>query len=564
MKSVVFAVGILAASAAVAGGSWSSASRPSIPSAGRTASVGAPTGALQSFADQASFDAAVGNPGALASEDFDGGATAPGGLGNCTEPVNSASNDACFAPGDLVAGFSLTSTSGAGIVALGSGFLGANQTSTVVGAVTFADSTIVTFDTPVGAVSADYYGGLGVDEVTVEAFDASSNSLGTATVQAPASDTPAFLGLISSATPIASLVITAANDDGELIDNLRFGDVSTGSSDAIFADGFDGAGQTAPSVAKAFAPANVPTGTNSTLTITLTNPNAAAATLTADLVDTFPAGLVVATPADAATTCTGTATATDGGSTVTLGSGAEIPAAGSCTVTVSVTAATAGTYTNTIPAGALETDAGNSGADATADLTVADAGSCEPVQLLQDPGFEATDSSALPYTNPFWDSTSTNFGTSFCDEFTCGTGGGTAGVHGGTYWVWLGGAQAPETSTLSQSVVIPAGETRFLNFWLWIGAIGDGSTNMDVSVDATVVTSFPEPAAAEAGYTQRGVDVSSFADGNSHTITFTYTDANATGSNYSLDDVTIDCTPAPATRSLPRIVPITGSTARTH
>jgi hypothetical protein len=108
MKSVVFAVGILAASAAVAGGSWSSASRPSIPSAGRTASVGEPTGALQSFADQASFDAAVGNPGALASEDFDGGATAPGGLGNCTEPVNSASNDACFAPGDLVAGFSLT------------------------------------------------------------------------------------------------------------------------------------------------------------------------------------------------------------------------------------------------------------------------------------------------------------------------------------------------------------------------------------------------------------------------------------------------------------------------
>jgi hypothetical protein len=564
MKSVVFAVGILAASAAVAGGSWSSASRPSIPSAGRTAAVGAPTGALQSFADQASFDAAVGDPGALASETFDGGATAAGGLGECTEPVNSASNDVCFAPGDLVPGFSLTSTSGAGIVALGSGFLGANQASTVVGALTFADSTIVTFDTPVSAISADYYGGLGVDEVTVEAFDVSSNSLGTATVQAPATDTPAFLGIISSTTPIASITITAANEDGELLDNLRFGDVSTGSSDVIFADGFDGASLTAPTVAKAFAPASIPTGTNSTLTITLTNPNATPATLTADLVDTFPAGLVVATPADAATTCTGTASATDGGDTLTLASGAAIPGAGSCTVTVSVTAASAGTYANTIPAGALETDSGNSAADATADLTVSDAGTCEPAQLLQDPGFESTDSSALPYTNPFWDSTSTNFGTSFCDEFTCGTGGGTAGVHGGTYWVWLGGAQAPETSTVSQSVVIPAGDTRFLNFWLWIGAVSDGTTNMDVSVDDTVVTSFPEPAAAEAGYTQRGIDVSSFADGNSHTITFAYTDPNGSGSNYSLDDVTMDCTPAPMTRPLPRLLPVTGSTARMH
>jgi hypothetical protein len=568
MKSVVFAVGILAATAATAGGSWSSATRPSIPSAGRTAAIGAPTGGLESFADQASFDEAVGDPGALASESFDGGATGATQINDCSEPVNSDSNDVCFVPGDLVPGFSITSSSGGGIVVIGATFLGANQGTPVIGAFTFADTTSVTFDTPVTAISADYYGGLNADEVTVEAFDASSASIGTATVQAPATDTSAFLGIIS-ATPIASIVITAANDGGELIDNLRFGDVASGPPDEIFADGFDTTGGTTPpTVAKAFAPASVATGTNSALTITLTNANATAATLTADLVDTFPTGLVVATPADAATTCTsGTASATDGGGTVTLGTGAQIPGAGSCTVTVSVTSATAGTYTNTIAAGTLQTDAGNSTADATADLAVSDGGACDPIQLLQDPGFEATDNtSGFPYVNPDWTSASTNFGTVFCDLACSQDGGAADAPRTGTFWSWFGGAGGldAETSTLSQAVVIPSGSTRFLNFWLWIGAVAGGTSNLDVDVDGTVITSFPEPVDAEAGYTQRGIDVSSFADGNSHTVTFTYTDPDATGSNYNLDDVTIDCTPAPKTNPLPRLAPFVGSPMRKH
>ena len=281
------------------------------------------------------------------------------------------------------------------------------------------------------------------------------------------------------------------------------------------------------------------------------------------MVDTFPAGLVVADPSDAATTCTsGTASASAGGDSVTLASGAQVPASGSCTVTVSVMSSTAGTYTNVIAAGSLQTDLGNSPADATADLTVTDGGTCSPAQLMQDPGFEATDNSGLPYTNPNWDGTSTNFGSPFCD-LGCGNGGGTAGVHAGTFWTWLGGAgPVAETSAVTQDVVIPTGDTRFLNFWLWIVAIGDGTTNMDVAVDGTVLTSFPEPAAAEAGYTQRGIDVSSFADGNSHTITFTYTSPGSGSANYSLDDVTLDCTPAPQSWPLPALRPANGSTLR--
>ncbi|HJU38398.1 MAG TPA: GEVED domain-containing protein, partial [Tahibacter sp.] len=136
--------------------------------------------------------------------------------------------------------------------------------------------------------------------------------------------------------------------------------------DAIFAAGFEAA-TSAPTLAKAFASASVPTNTPTRLTITLTNTNATPATLTADLVDTFPGGMVSA--ASASTTCTGGQGIAQTGTSVTLRSGAVIPASGSCTIGVDVAAQTAGTLTNTIPAGGLVTDAGSSADAATATLT---------------------------------------------------------------------------------------------------------------------------------------------------------------------------------------------------
>jgi uncharacterized repeat protein (TIGR01451 family) len=131
------------------------------------------------------------------------------------------------------------------------------------------------------------------------------------------------------------------------------------------------AGPGAPSVQKSFAPGQVATGGTSTLTITLrNNSQPTAAVLNADLVDTLPANVVVATPANAATTCTGTLVATPGSGTITLQSGASIPASGSCTITVDVTSGTDGTYVNTIPAGALSTQHGSNAGAATATLRV--------------------------------------------------------------------------------------------------------------------------------------------------------------------------------------------------
>lgn len=138
----------------------------------------------------------------------------------------------------------------------------------------------------------------------------------------------------------------------------------------------------APTVAKAFSPSSNGPGGISTLTITLTNNNATAATLSAALVDTLPAGVVLAASPNASTTCGGGVIATAGGSSVTLSAGNAIPggAPGTCTVIANVTSATAATYTNTIGVGALTTNNGNNVASAVGTLIISAA--ISPVPTL--------------------------------------------------------------------------------------------------------------------------------------------------------------------------------------
>jgi hypothetical protein len=122
---------------------------------------------------------------------------------------------------------------------------------------------------------------------------------------------------------------------------------------------------------KAFFPTSITAGGVSRLTITLSNNNAGVATLTTAFVDTLPAGLVVAPTPNAVTSCgAGLPTAVAGTSIVSLPIGTTIPggAPGICTVAVDVTAATAGSYTNTLPV--LFTDQAETVAPAGVTLTV--------------------------------------------------------------------------------------------------------------------------------------------------------------------------------------------------
>jgi uncharacterized repeat protein (TIGR01451 family) len=107
-----------------------------------------------------------------------------------------------------------------------------------------------------------------------------------------------------------------------------------------------------PSVTKVFAPTTIGAGGTATITVTLSNPNAQIV-LGAAVTDNLPSGMVIASPANASTTCaSGVVTAAPTGTTLAL-SNASIPASGSCTLRADVTVSAAGSYINNIPAGAV-------------------------------------------------------------------------------------------------------------------------------------------------------------------------------------------------------------------
>jgi hypothetical protein len=169
---------------------------------------------------------------------------------------------------------------------------------------------------------------------------------------------------------------------------------------------------------------------------------------------------------------------------------------------------------------------------------------CTPAQLLSDSGLEASDPATA--ANAFWTSTSQNFGTAICTGNTCPDDAGTALPRNGSAWAWFGGIAAAETSTLSQSVVIPSGSPRHLNFFLRRGFVSPPfDATLRVKVDGATVRSFDEPSTTESGYVARTVDLGSFANGASHVIQFEYVNPEGSGkSNFVIDDLTIDCTAA--------------------
>lgn len=103
---------------------------------------------------------------------------------------------------------------------------------------------------------------------------------------------------------------------------------------------------TTPQLDKNFSPVDVPVNGTSTLTFTVTNTSELAAKNGWSFTDNLPAGLTLASPAAAATTCPGGAVTALEGSTSVGMSGNLNAGMASCTVTVNVTSAIAGAYTN--------------------------------------------------------------------------------------------------------------------------------------------------------------------------------------------------------------------------
>jgi hypothetical protein len=175
-------------------------------------------------------------------------------------------------------------------------------------------------------------------------------------------------------------------------------------------------------------------------------------------------------------------------------------------------------------------------------------------EILLDGGFEAGASG----DSPNWTEADSSFGTPLCTDADCGTGGGASPPHAGTVWAWFGGvATAGHTGSLSQTLVIPSG-TASLTYWYRNGTVTTPFTaTLTVKVDGTTVKTHTEAAVAEAAYSLQTVDISAFANGASHTLSFNYLNG-ATGTNSMVvDDVSIDSTPSGVVTATPTVTSAT-------
>jgi len=230
-----------------------------------------------------------------------------------------------------------------------------------------------------------------------------------------------------------------------------------------------------PTVAKSFTPNQVGVGLSSQLAVTITNPNAADISGAA-FTDSYPTGLVnTATPAGtiSGTGCSGTVTAAAGGNSLAL-SGGTIPANGSCTITASVAAATAGTYNNTTPA-VTTTNSGSTTAGSNVSLTVLNPPTI--TKAFAAPGTILPGGSSVltvTLTNP---NATAITGASFSDTYPAGLFN-TSALNDAT--TCTGGAVSNSTNGTSSGTLTLAGAT----------IPGNGSCNVTVTTTAPAAGSF--------------------------------------------------------------------------
>ena len=308
----------------------------------------------------------------------------------------------------------------------------------------------------------------------------------------------------------------------------------------------------APTVAKAFAPATITSGGTSVLTITLTNNNAVAATLSAALVDTLPAGVTLAN-ATFGGTCTGTKSGVAGGNTVTYASGATIPggAPGTCTITANVTSSTPGTVTNTIAAGALQTGFGNNAAAATANLTVT-ANAPTVAKSFAPATITSGGTSLLTITLTNNNATAATLSTALVDTLPAGVTLANA-TFGGTCTGTVTGTAGGSTVTYASGATIPGGAPGSCTITANVTSSTPGVATNTIAAGA-LQTSFGNNAAAasatltvtaNAPTVTKAFAPASIAVGSTSVLTITLTNNNATAA--TLSAALVDTLPAGVT-----------------
>lgn len=159
---------------------------------------------------------------------------------------------------------------------------------------------------------------------------------------------------------------------------------------------------------------------------------------------------------------------------------------------------------------------------------------CTEENLFMDAGFE----DGTPSMH--WTEASDVFGTPICDAGCTEQAG--AVPYAGDWWVWYGGVEQADTSSVSQTVTIEGAEA-YLQFRFWINTgSGSGDDVFHVDVDGDTVFMATDLDEGEYdSYTLVAVDLDALGetDGSMHEITF---GAELTGNgltNFFLDNVSV-------------------------
>ncbi len=225
-------------------------------------------------------------------------------------------------------------------------------------------------DAVVGATSISLSDTLPADVAVADAPNAATTCGGTLTAAA-GGDTIAFAdGELAAGDTCAISVDVTSAVAGSYSNGPEAVTSSLGASTAAPATLTVNASD-APGFSKAFSPSTIDPGGISRLTFTIDNGANGIEAAGLAFTDAFPAGLVVAGTPNGSTTCTG-GTFAPGASDVSLAfTGGAVAAGVSCTISVDVTSAVAGSYPNT--SGELTSDLPDAAPPASATLTVDEA-----------------------------------------------------------------------------------------------------------------------------------------------------------------------------------------------
>jgi LPXTG-site transpeptidase (sortase) family protein len=396
---------------------------------------------------------------------------------------------------------------------------------------------------------------------------------GSTTIELNGGTVPAQVGSTPGSCTVSVNVTSFTT--GNLINRIPSGALSA-TTDGVPVSNTDPASATlnvtgtpTPSVTKSFSPSPIWAGATSRLTVVIRNNLSTTSLTQASITDSLPANVFLADPVSPTLTGCGASaslTAVSGGTSFTLNDGTIAPNS-TCSITVSVTSNEQGAYTNTIPAGALETEQGLTNAtQATARLDVQELG---VTKAFSPASFEPGEISTLTVTlhNP----TDTDYtGVSVTDNLpapmivagtattTCGgtlsTTTNSVTLTGGT--IPAGSPTVPGTCTISIPVTVPDGTpSGTLRNTIPAGAVttdqGVGNlrpANANATVqgsDVLASKSFSPSTITEGGNSRLRIIIT--APGDTDLTNFSVTDdlpAGITVSNSTLPSVS-GCGPTP-------------------